>query len=351
MSYQQTIQELYIAYYGRPGDPEGLAFWAGRLEENDGNLDAIMDQFGTSDEFTQRFGDLSVPDLVNNLYEQTFGRSAETGGLNFYTDLVTSGQTTLINLATDIAQGAQNEDRATLSKRVEVANAITESVESRGLRYEFDDIQAAAELVRSVNDGTDTERFRIDRVEELLTNLPSADAAGEDEQPDAGGGATPGGGGGAPPPSPGGGGGGSPSPPSPPPTPPSTGNDNGESPILRVDSIDTGEGSKLFKLFLNENRSAVEQGVVALGFDLSFDTSDASYVQESAAVASEFSLAEFGFDSDDGLMSASAVSESAWLPDRGQSVASFEIDVNGDSELLLKNLEVNGNVFPDIAFV
>ncbi len=28
----QRVQELYIAYYGRPADPEGLEYWADRLD-------------------------------------------------------------------------------------------------------------------------------------------------------------------------------------------------------------------------------------------------------------------------------------------------------------------------------
>ena len=32
------VQTMYVAYYGRPGDPGGVDFWADLLDGNDGNL-------------------------------------------------------------------------------------------------------------------------------------------------------------------------------------------------------------------------------------------------------------------------------------------------------------------------
>jgi len=40
-----TIQQAYIAYYGRPGDPGGVDFWCEKLDQENGNLDAIIARF------------------------------------------------------------------------------------------------------------------------------------------------------------------------------------------------------------------------------------------------------------------------------------------------------------------
>jgi hypothetical protein len=36
--YSDDVQKIYIAYYGRPADAVGLAFWESQLEATSGNL-------------------------------------------------------------------------------------------------------------------------------------------------------------------------------------------------------------------------------------------------------------------------------------------------------------------------
>ena len=85
---EEIIQKAYIAYYGRPADPAGLKYWTGRLQENGGDLSAIMEEFGNSQEFESRFGEFDDESLVNNLFQQIIGRDADPDGLNFYTEQI-----------------------------------------------------------------------------------------------------------------------------------------------------------------------------------------------------------------------------------------------------------------------
>jgi len=39
------IQSLYVAYYGRPADPQGLEFWATLLDKSEGDLNGIINAF------------------------------------------------------------------------------------------------------------------------------------------------------------------------------------------------------------------------------------------------------------------------------------------------------------------
>ena len=55
---EQTVLDAYIAFYGRPADAGGLAFWSGRLDSEGGNLDSIIDAFANSEEYDSRFGRL-----------------------------------------------------------------------------------------------------------------------------------------------------------------------------------------------------------------------------------------------------------------------------------------------------
>lgn len=113
------IQKAYIAYYGRAADPAGLEFWAGRLDQANGNLSDIIENFGNSTEFEDNFSHLSEEDLINNLYQQLFNRDAEAEGLEFYTGILANGQKTLASIALDVLNGAQNTDASIIENKLD----------------------------------------------------------------------------------------------------------------------------------------------------------------------------------------------------------------------------------------
>ena len=150
MESLNMVQEFYVGYYGRPSDPAGLEFWADKLDESD-NLDEVLSQFGTSDEFTDNFGSLNNEDLVNNLYQQMFGRDAGPIGLAFYTARLDSGEATLASIAKQIIDGASGDDETVLANKVIVSQTYTEAVISMESTYEADDIADAYEILAAVD--------------------------------------------------------------------------------------------------------------------------------------------------------------------------------------------------------
>ena len=157
-------QQMYVAYYGRPADPEGQEYWSERFAAST-NLDQALDAFGTSVEYEESFGDLGSSELVNNLYQQIFGRDAESEGLNFYTDRLDSGEATLASIAKQIADGAQGDDLLVLNNKIEVANYFTEQVELTGASYTADDIpevQAGLAVVGASDSSVDSGRALVD---------------------------------------------------------------------------------------------------------------------------------------------------------------------------------------------
>lgn len=130
---EATMLQAYVAYYGRPADPGGLYYWAGRLAESGGNLDALIDAFGTSPEFVDRYGSLDNTALVTNLYQQIFGRAPDQAGLEYYASELTAGNKSLGAIALDIANGAQNEDKLTLDNRTLVAGYYVSRLETLSL--------------------------------------------------------------------------------------------------------------------------------------------------------------------------------------------------------------------------
>jgi hypothetical protein len=145
-------QQMYVAYYGRPGDPGGVSFWAAQFEGS-ADLGTVLAAFGTSAEYTENFGELSEAELVTGLYRQMFNRPPEQGGLDFYVDRLVSGAATLASIAKQIADGASGNDLQTLSNKIAVANAFSEHIVENDVPYTADDISAVRALLAAVNEG------------------------------------------------------------------------------------------------------------------------------------------------------------------------------------------------------
>ncbi|MFT7287411.1 MAG: hypothetical protein ACI87W_001525, partial [Halieaceae bacterium] len=129
-----TVQEIYIAYYQRPADPAGLRFWAERLDQNGGDLNEIIDSFGTSPEALGLYGVVdsqNIGETIDSIYLGLFGRLADAGGKAFYTEQFLIGRFTPASIALDILNGAQNEDADAIANKLIVANDFTQVIDGR----------------------------------------------------------------------------------------------------------------------------------------------------------------------------------------------------------------------------
>jgi hypothetical protein len=136
--YENAIQKVYIAYYGRPADPVGQQFWAQQLQTAAGDLSQIIDAFGNSDEFQSEYGELSQNELVNTIYQQLFGRDADEEGLIFYVEVLESGTGSLASISLDILNGAQNDDLLIVENKVTFVEQFTLQITTDNKVYDSD---------------------------------------------------------------------------------------------------------------------------------------------------------------------------------------------------------------------
>jgi DNA-binding beta-propeller fold protein YncE len=123
------VQKAYVAYYGRPADPAGLAYWATRMDAAGGSLHAIVIAFGNSGEFNRRYGGLDYFALVTGIYRQALGRDPDPAGLEWYVVELTLGRRTLQTIALDVLNGATTPpDSTVVANRLEVAAYYTARV-------------------------------------------------------------------------------------------------------------------------------------------------------------------------------------------------------------------------------
>jgi hypothetical protein len=123
-----SIQGVYVALFGRPADPTGLAYFNG-VTKNGADLSAINNLAGEK-EYTDRFAGQSNVQIVNSIYISLFNRPAEPTGLNFFVDALNKGTLNINNIAIAILDGAQGNDKTVAANKIASADLFTAALDT-----------------------------------------------------------------------------------------------------------------------------------------------------------------------------------------------------------------------------
>ena len=83
----KKLQILYIAYFGRPGDPSGINYWLSRSKDLF-TIKEISNELSRQDEYTKfRALDKSLECKINNVYLNLFNRKVDFDGLNYWVEM------------------------------------------------------------------------------------------------------------------------------------------------------------------------------------------------------------------------------------------------------------------------
>jgi hypothetical protein len=128
--YTSAVQKLYVAYFSRPADPLGLAFWEAQLAANGGNTAAISTAFSGSAEYAALYAGQDYAQQVNNLYVNLFGRTAEPAGLAFWVLRLQTGLESIASIALSLANNAQGTDATAVANKITAATAYTTAIDT-----------------------------------------------------------------------------------------------------------------------------------------------------------------------------------------------------------------------------
>jgi len=154
------IQLTYIAYFGRPAEPEGLAFWESVSDST--TLEEMHAFFADQKEYRDYYADYidasgNITDaegMLDAVYNNLFNRDAEQGGKDFWIPLLVDGTVTIDDVVTEVLAGAQNEDLVAKLAKLQAAEAFTETVVDLGLTYAGqEDADAAHDWLAEIYDG------------------------------------------------------------------------------------------------------------------------------------------------------------------------------------------------------
>jgi hypothetical protein len=129
-TYYNDIQKLYVAYFNRPADPAGLAFWEKAVEAANGSTAAVSAAFAGSAEYKATYAGQTNAQIVDTVYQNLFGRPAEDAGKAYWANLLDKGTVTIDAVVTAVAQGAQGTDMTAYNNKVTAAAAFTAAVDT-----------------------------------------------------------------------------------------------------------------------------------------------------------------------------------------------------------------------------
>ncbi|MGB9110478.1 MAG: DUF4214 domain-containing protein, partial [Telluria sp.] len=143
-SYAALAQQLYLAFFGRPADPAGLAFYVDALAKSGApqDLRSLADAYGRdagirtlvnglsgSAEARALYGD-DPPRLIAALYRNGFNRDADPEGYAYWLDTIRNQRLDPAAAVLSILAGAQGSDLATFQRKVEASTMFTASVDT-----------------------------------------------------------------------------------------------------------------------------------------------------------------------------------------------------------------------------
>lgn len=147
-AYFDTIQKMYIAYFGRPADPIGLDFWANKVDAAAGNLDAVINGFAASNESQALFGNKTSAEKINAIYTYLFNRPAEPAGLTYWVQKLDNGEISQAGAMYTILSNAGAGDVDAIANKLAVAKAFTAALDTNAEILGYSGA-AAAEVART----------------------------------------------------------------------------------------------------------------------------------------------------------------------------------------------------------
>jgi len=119
------VQALYVGYLGRAADQAGLDFWTNAITAGTSTLESVALGFTLSQEYQTQYADLNTSDLVGKVYENVLGRAADADGLAFWVGEIEKGVITADTLVASIVSSLGAIDQTVIDNKVFVASAYT----------------------------------------------------------------------------------------------------------------------------------------------------------------------------------------------------------------------------------
>ncbi|RSZ58230.1 DUF4214 domain-containing protein [Massilia atriviolacea] len=192
LEYDDVVQALYLAYFGRAADSGGLSAFQSQLVSlnapltfsavsaayaKNAGLHSLIDSFGTSAESAALYPG-STGAFITAVYQNIFNRAPDAGGAAFWTNAIDSGNLSRANASLSIMAGALENttaqgllDGKLVNNKIVIASDFTLAIDTPAEVGSYASAEAAATvraMLGTVTANTDIAAFQATIASTLL---------------------------------------------------------------------------------------------------------------------------------------------------------------------------------------
>jgi len=145
------IQKLYVIFFNRPGDVDGLAFWTAQDD-----FRSVAVAMTRSPEYVALHAGMSNTAIVTDFYQNIFERLPDAEGLAFWVDALDRGALDQAGLAVMLASVAQGKDGTVQAHKATLADSFTTALNTPA-RKEIFELNLGARIVKTLVDSVGVE--------------------------------------------------------------------------------------------------------------------------------------------------------------------------------------------------
>ncbi|NHZ79103.1 DUF4214 domain-containing protein [Massilia sp. CCM 8695] len=193
LEYDDVVQALYVAYFGRAADSGGLSAFQSQLGglhapltfsavtaayATDSGLHSLIDSFGSSPESAALYPGATSA-FVTAVFQNIFGRAPAANGLSFWTNAIDNAGLSRANASLSIMAGALENtstqgvlDAKLVNNKITIASDFTLAIDNPAELNGYVGINAAAtvrSMLASVTANTDIAAFQATIASTLAT--------------------------------------------------------------------------------------------------------------------------------------------------------------------------------------
>lgn len=135
--YTARIEKLYVAYFGRPADYDGLHYWETTVASHGGSaaiFATISAEFAASAEYQATYAGQTPYQIVDSIYLNLLNRTADLVGRAYWGDKLVSGALTIDTVVEAVVNsaltGPNAADKATLEAKIAAATSFSAALDT-----------------------------------------------------------------------------------------------------------------------------------------------------------------------------------------------------------------------------